>query len=276
MVQDLPLFPLHSVLCPGIALPLHIFELRYRLMIGRCIEREQAFGVVLIRDGREVGESAGRIARVGTSAVIKQAGRYPDGRMDIVTVGARRFRIVNVDEKSEPYLIGRVTWLDDPMGGLPGEAEEAAQRVGSRFLEYLERLRPAPTPGGATPGGATREGERTEEAPFDMLAEMSPAPGVQAPEPFMAGDDVGDGPRRELLLASARRLIRTGDATAVSYLLTGLVQLDLSIRQELLELPDTAARLRRLDLLLAREIGLLGQHLRPLALDLGSLVARRN
>ena len=70
VLRALPLFPLHSVLCPGMALPLHIFEPRYREMIGACLEAETPFGVVLIRDGREVGPLAGHIADVGTTAVI--------------------------------------------------------------------------------------------------------------------------------------------------------------------------------------------------------------
>jgi len=78
--MDLPLFPLHTVLCPGIALPLHVFEERYRLLVARCLERREPFGVVLIRQGREVGPLEGRIARVGTTAVIREAGHYPDGR----------------------------------------------------------------------------------------------------------------------------------------------------------------------------------------------------
>src|SRR5438045_1104634 len=109
--MELPLFPLHSVLCPGVAMPLHIFEERYRLMIGRCIERREPFGVVLIRDGRESGVLTNKIAGVGTTAVIRQAGRYPDGRLDIVTVGGKRFRIKSVDATREPYLVGDVTWL---------------------------------------------------------------------------------------------------------------------------------------------------------------------
>ena len=139
---DLPLFPLRSVLCPGVALPLHIFEHRYRLMVGRCLERGEPFGVVLERDGHEVGPLAGRIADVGTTAIIRRAGRYPDGRLDILTVGERRFRLEALDSRSEPYLVGRVTMLDEPSGPDAVVAEQA-ERVGRRFLRYLELLQPA-------------------------------------------------------------------------------------------------------------------------------------
>src|SRR3954468_4244250 len=88
---QLPLFPLHAVLFPGVALPLHIFEERYRSMVGRCIAAGEPFGVVLIKDGREIGDVPVSLAQVGTTAIIRQAGRYPDGRLDIVTVGGRHF-----------------------------------------------------------------------------------------------------------------------------------------------------------------------------------------
>ncbi len=69
---QLPLFPLHSVLFPGVALPLHIFEERYRRMVARCVERGEPFGVVMIRNGREVGGGDVTLADVGTTAIIRQ------------------------------------------------------------------------------------------------------------------------------------------------------------------------------------------------------------
>lgn len=266
-MRELPLFPLHSVLCPGIALPLHIFEPRYREMVGHCLETGSPFGVVLIRDGREVGPLAGHIAEVGTTAAIRQAGRYPDGRLDIVTVGETRFRIVSVDSASQAYLVGTVEELDEPLGGGAADAEELAADVGRRFLAYLEMLQPPEASAGvrAEPGlGAASAAVSPEDA-------EEGAPGSDA-----ADDDEDDRDRRAQLLASARRLIGEGDATAVSYLLTGLVQLDLAARQELLETPDTMSRLRRLDAHLAREQHLLKRHLRPMALDLELLGLRKN
>src|SRR5262245_59756460 len=108
----IPLFPLRSVLCPGVALPLHIFAERYRLMVDRCLSRGEAFGVVLIREGVDVGPLSVEIAAVGTTAAIRRAGRYPDGRFDILTVGQRRFQLEAVDTVSEPYLVGQVRFLD--------------------------------------------------------------------------------------------------------------------------------------------------------------------
>ena len=142
MTIEIPLFPLRSVLCPGVALPLHIFEERYRLMIERCIERGEPFGVVLVREGRDVGPLRGRLAEVGTTAAIRRAGKYPDGRLDILTVGQQRFVVESLDTASEPYLVGRVRLLDEPIGP-EEEARLGAERVGRRFLEYLELLQPA-------------------------------------------------------------------------------------------------------------------------------------
>jgi Lon protease-like protein len=248
-MRELPLFPLHSVLCPGIALPLHIFETRYREMVGHCLETGSPFGVVLIRDGREVGPAAGHIADVGTTAVIRRAGRYPDGRLDIVTVGEQRFRIRSVDSTAASYLVGLVEELDEPIGAPQPIADRLAEGVGRRFLAYLEQLQP-PEP---------EDGAPAENGEADST-----------------GEAAEDRQRREQLMASARRLIASGDATAVSYLLTGLVQLDLSARQALLEIPDTASRLRSLEAHLSREQHLLSRHLRPMALDLETLTLRRN
>jgi Lon protease-like protein len=274
-MHELPLFPLHSVLCPGIALPLHIFEARYRAMIGRCLEDGSPFGVVLIRDGREVGPLATHIAAIGTTAVIRQAGRYPDGRLDIVTVGERRFRIMRVEAGSEPYLVGQVEEMDEPLGGPSDVAAALAERVSRRFLAYLDLVDEAlrDEEGGGRPGErAPRPGQA------DAATSRRSPPGEPASSTGAAASDSGadDAARREILRASAQRLLGSGDPTAVSYLLTGLVQLDLAARQALLEVPDTVGRLGRLDRALFHEQRMLERGLRPLALDLGVLALRRN
>ena len=88
---------MNTVLFPSMVLPLHIFEERYKLMINNCLAQDKPFGVVLIYSGSEVGDSA--IPHpVGTVARIANWEWLPDGRMNILTAGARRFRIVGVDE----------------------------------------------------------------------------------------------------------------------------------------------------------------------------------
>lgn len=278
--MELPLFPLHSVLCPGVALPLHIFEERYRLLVSRCIERSEPFGVVLINDGREVGPVA-RLADVGTTALIRRAGRYPDGRYDIVTVGDRRFRVESLEHEREPYIVGEVTLIEEALGG-EAEAERMASRVGQRFLRYLELLQPA-----LDDDGPEIEIEVEIEAPDDTLSEGEPVAltvegaegeegGLAAPEPTLDTSGLSPDQRRDLLMAAARRLTATDDPTALSYLLTGLIQVDLSVRQGLLEAPDTVGRLFGLDALLSREIRLLDRNLRPISLDPRLLALRRN
>jgi Lon protease-like protein len=285
---EIPLFPLRSVLCPGVALPLHIFEERYRLMVDRCIERGEPFGVVLLREGSEVGPSRGRVAAVGTTAAIRRAGTYPDGRLDILTVGEQRFRLEEVDTVSEPYLVGRVSLLDEPTGP-EEEATARAQRVGRRFIEYLELLQPD----GIDDGPEIEiEFEVELDAEDDLGLDESPTADAGATVAEAESDDVmteatdalvqemdasdlTPEQRRELLMAAARRLTGTDDPTALSYVLTALVQVDLSARQELLEAPDTVERLSRLDGLLTRESWFLRQGLRPIIIDPGESPIRR-
>ena len=104
--MKLPLFPLNTVLFPGMMLPLHIFEPRYRKMINLCLEDSAPFGVVLIQSGPEVG---GRAApyRIGTYASIARVERLPGGRLNIEAVGQERFRILALHD-DEAYLTGIV------------------------------------------------------------------------------------------------------------------------------------------------------------------------
>jgi len=274
-VIEIPLFPLRSVLCPGVALPLHIFEERYRLMISHCLERDEPFGVVLLREGHEVGPLRGGVAAMGTTAAIRRAGSHPDGRLDILTVGEQRFRLEGVDNVSEPYLVGRVSLLDEPTGP-ESEARDRAERVGRRFLEYLGLLQPEGVSNGPeiefefeididdedddVVATGAREGLPVADA--DGSADVE-----EAVVPELDAADLSPEQRRELLMTAARRLTGTDDPTALSYVLTTLIQVDLSTRQELLEAPDTVERLRRLEGLIGRENWLLKQGLRPIIID---------
>jgi Lon protease-like protein len=103
---ELPLFPLNTVLFPGMALPLHIFEDRYRLMINECLQANRDFGVLLSGGGFH-GEEVGAAHPVGTSARIIQVQRLKDGRMDILTSGQERFRVLQL-LCLEPYIVARI------------------------------------------------------------------------------------------------------------------------------------------------------------------------
>jgi Lon protease-like protein len=134
---DLPLFPLGVVLFPGMALPLHIFEPRYREMIARCLDADRRFGVVLIKEGREVGDPATPFD-VGTATEIASVERLPDGRINLVTVGTRRFRCVQHLQVT-PYRVARVEWLDDEVGA-SGDVAALTGEVRTAVEEYLQAL----------------------------------------------------------------------------------------------------------------------------------------
>lgn len=107
---ELPLFPLNTVLFPGMQLKLHIFEDRYKMMMNACIEAEKPFGVVLIRKGRE---ALGPIAvphEVGCSARVTEVQRLPFNRLNILATGQRRFRIKAISKRN-PYLLGDVQFF---------------------------------------------------------------------------------------------------------------------------------------------------------------------
>ena len=133
--RSLPLFPLNTVLFPGMPLPLHIFEERYKLMIGTCLVTDRLFGVSLIRSGQEVGEPAEPF-EVGTIARILDVERLPDGRMNLVALGVRRYRLLRVLEQ-KPFIVGQVRSLPDADEAVE---PELAAAVAERFRDYVREL----------------------------------------------------------------------------------------------------------------------------------------
>ena len=137
-------FPLGTVLVPGLVLPLHIFEPRYRTLIHDLLALpapERGFGVVAIREGHEVGVDGARaLADVGTFAVLREVDAYNDGRFDIVTNGDARFRLLSLVDSGTDYLRAEVEWLAEDDGGTPGEAELIAVSVQRRFDLYRALL----------------------------------------------------------------------------------------------------------------------------------------
>jgi len=132
--MELPLFPLNTVLFPGAMLPLHIFEERYKLMIASCIEAHRPFGVLLIRKGYEVGETAEPFD-VGTTAHIARVDELEEGKMDLVCLGGQRFRTVRLVSE-DPYLTGEVEFLSSTSTDDP-KAKELSDDAGSLFAEYV-------------------------------------------------------------------------------------------------------------------------------------------
>jgi ATP-dependent Lon protease len=126
--MEIPLFPLPSlVLFPNIAVPLHIFEERYKLMINSCIDRAEAFGLVLLRSGATT-ETEDSIHRVGVAARISDVERLEDGRMNIVCEGEGRFRIARFTQQT-PFWKGTVQFFEEetPRESLESLYEEVAR-----------------------------------------------------------------------------------------------------------------------------------------------------
>lgn len=134
-LRRVPLFPLGQVLFPNMALSLNIFEPRYRAMVNRCIDQDIPFGVVLIREGREVGGPVVPF-EIGTMARITEVEKSPDGRLNILTVGVNRFRLRGIGH-GEPYPTGEIEFLDEPTAEAARE-ERLARRVTALFSRYLE------------------------------------------------------------------------------------------------------------------------------------------
>lgn len=156
MAETLPLFPLSTVLLPGASLPLHIFEPRYRqltvdLVTGAVPGR--SFGVIALRQGHQDGtDSEQQTHDIGCTAVLREARRLPDGRFDIVTKGEKRFRLLDIDDSSAPYLVGSVEWVpdDDPpaeqrmlLPALAHAAREAHRRYCSTAWQHDDWDEPA-------------------------------------------------------------------------------------------------------------------------------------
>lgn len=141
MPRLLPLFPLNVVLVPGLVIPLHIFEPRYRQLVEDLLalpdEEDREFGIIAVREGRSVEQDGiAALFDVGTTVIIRQAEQYPDGRFDIMATGHRRFALRSVDS-SAPLLMAEVEMLTDDPGVLdPG----TTRRVGTLFLGYREAL----------------------------------------------------------------------------------------------------------------------------------------
>jgi Lon protease-like protein len=124
-VPLIPLFPLEIVLFPGAPLPLHIFEPRYKEMIGECLEQKRPFGMVRVKENA--------LAAIGCSAAILNViKKYDDGRLDIAAEGRKRFEIESLNHERS-FLQGEVTYFDDE----PSEVGSGPQQA---LIELHEQL----------------------------------------------------------------------------------------------------------------------------------------
>ncbi|HEX2904067.1 MAG TPA: LON peptidase substrate-binding domain-containing protein, partial [Jatrophihabitans sp.] len=141
--QRLPLFPLGTVLTPGMPLALHVFEPRYRQLVADLLDDEDPrapeFGVVALRQGWEVGE-VGQLHQVGTSARVVDVFPLPDGRCDLTATGERRFRIHTLHPDEQPYLVATVEWLPERAGRLSDSAVSATRQAVAQHRLALAQL----------------------------------------------------------------------------------------------------------------------------------------
>lgn len=232
MPDLLPLFPLGTVVYPGMVIPLHVFEERYRLLVRHLVDLPEGsprrFGIIAIREGREVGADGVRaLHEIGCVAELREVEAYPDGRYDIASVAMSRFRLVGVDE-SNPWLTGRVEHLAEHSGGREGTA-------GTEGTYGTE----------VTDGAAGDAESAVLAASVGRLLPRYRA--VLLAAGGLPEDEQGDGGLSEL----------PDDVRMLSYLAAALMVLDLADKQALLAAPSVAARLRLELALLRREAAVL-------------------
>ncbi|MGF1505991.1 MAG: LON peptidase substrate-binding domain-containing protein [Anaerolineae bacterium] len=135
-LHEMRLFPLGTVLFPGMVLPLNIFEKSYRIMISECIENNEPFGVVLIDQG--FAEGPAKSFQIGTTARITHVQPFDDGRMNIQSVGYQRIRVAEFLE-DRPYPAGMVEVMPIATGE-PEAIETLMDEIKPRLISYLNRL----------------------------------------------------------------------------------------------------------------------------------------
>jgi Lon protease-like protein len=124
VVSELPLFPLRAVLFPGVHLPLHIFEPRYRRMLADCLAADRRFGILYRPD--DMGERQIPPGQVGCIARIERSEMLPDGRSNVLVTGAGRFALEAFEDAGMPYYVGRVVEVEDVPETPPSLAPLAA------------------------------------------------------------------------------------------------------------------------------------------------------
>jgi ATP-dependent Lon protease len=176
--RRLPLFPLPLVLFPGVPLPLHIFEPRYRRMLADCLEGDRRFGIVFRPDGTAEDELPA--GHVGCVAQIESSQVLPDGRSNVVVIGIERFALVRFVSTPQPYHVGEVTEYEDER-----EPASVLEPLAERLRELFARV-----------GRAAR----TLADDRDPLPVLPPEPGLLS---FTIASLVDiDAPARQRLLAS--------------------------------------------------------------------------
>jgi Lon protease-like protein len=205
MSELMPLFPLGAVLYPGMLLPLHIFEERYRQLVRDLLDGPdpRRFGVIAIRKGRETGlDGVHSLYEIGCTATLRRVDQHEDGRFDIVTVGTDRFRLLGLDETG-PYLRGEVEVLAD------GETDPAfsaplVRTVQAAFRVYLDALTES--------GGASVRIEELPDEPRLLSFIVAAAMIIDLPDrqALLAEPDTGQRLNRQrAMLSRETAMLRT-------------------------------------------------------------------
>lgn len=151
MSDTLPMFPLNAVLFPGVTLPLHVFEERYRALVEHLLTiedpAERVFGSVAIREGYEVGDhGAQSLFRVGCRMQLTEVATNPDGSFEVVVVGIDRIQLDALDGRG-PFPVGEVQDLPEPPVAVPDHVVERARATFSAYRLAVTEFRPDPYDG---------------------------------------------------------------------------------------------------------------------------------
>ena len=227
--MQLPVFPLHTVLFPHLPLPLHIFEERYRAMAADLMADGSPYAgrfvVSMITDGPEGGADA-TIHDVGTICEVRTAEQFQDGRWMLIGVGVARANISPVEDASTPYRLVEATEIADPTGDGADALVPRVQKALDGYLATVKRFVVR----------AASVGRTEPQEPTDVAASLD-----RMLKPIHLPDD----------------------PVAASYAIGGVLQIELSRKQHLLEIPDAATRLRAELHLLQREARLLDDGAMP-------------
>ncbi|HYH85733.1 MAG TPA: LON peptidase substrate-binding domain-containing protein [Pyrinomonadaceae bacterium] len=138
-VHDLPLFPLPLVLFPGVPLPLHIFEERYRRLLADVRVSNNLFGLSYFDPSASIGDRP-EVGHVGCATEVVEAQPLPDGRSNILTVGLVRYRVTEYAESDEPYLVARVEFFEDEEGD-PSLLRKRSDEVTEMFMRIVRAMK---------------------------------------------------------------------------------------------------------------------------------------
>lgn len=181
----LPMFPLGSVLFPGVTVPLHVFEDRYRALVHHLLRlppAERVFGSVGIREGYEVGErGAQSIYRVGVRLQLSEVEAHEDGTFDLIAVALDRIRLDRLDTSSEEFPEGEVTLLPAGDGPVPAEVVDAASAACHAYRFAVQEFREDPLTGSLPQDPVMRSW---------MLAALAPVP-MPEQQAMLEEDDAG-------------------------------------------------------------------------------------